>query len=97
MESKLNLIILGFFVSPSKLKLEWVFKDFHFLNCNCNVPNIPLPFWHLLDNFFLFLHLGSKTKNLFKFLQLKWEEKNPNNYFALVRHTTPPSFRVGSQ
>jgi hypothetical protein len=56
-----------------------------------------LPFWHLLDDFYLFIfHFGNKNKNFLKFLQLRWG-KNMLSNFALLKHTTPPSSKSGSE
>jgi hypothetical protein len=58
-----------------------------------------LPFWHLLDDLnlnFYFFHFGNKKKIKKKFKQLRWGKKMLSN-FALLKHTTPPSSKSGSE
>jgi hypothetical protein len=60
---------------------------------------IPLPFQHLLHNFFFFhfFHFGSKNKNILKFIQLRWLKRMPSNFALFGHSTTTPSFRAGRQ
>jgi hypothetical protein len=54
---------------------------------------VPLPFQHLVGQFLFIFHFGNKNVNFPEIPTIEVGEKK----IALLKHSTPPSFRVCSQ